>query len=203
MTTLASGLTRYFAPSQLERLGKAAVGIIGAGGLGSNVAVLLVRSGIRHLTIIDHDCVDVSNLNRQYFIPEDVGSPKVAALTRHLLRLEPALHVTARQSLVTRHNAITLCADCPIIVEAVDNADTKMMLYEMFTPLKELYVTASGLAGFGKDGEHPMRSRRLRPNVVAVGDFTTGVDKGHPPLAPRVVQAAAMQADAVLTHILS
>ena len=76
------------------------------------------------------------------------------------------------------------------------------MLYEVFAPLKTLYVTASGMGGFGQQ-EAPMITRRIRHNVIAVGDFITTADDSNPPLAPRVMQAAAMQADAVLTHILS
>lgn len=201
-TGLTAGLARYFSASQLSKLHNASVGIIGAGGLGSNVAFMLVRSGVRHLALIDHDRVDASNLNRQAFVPEDIGSPKVAALARHLLHLEPNLTLTIHQLLVTPENAATLLHDYPIVVEAVDNAQTKAMLYETFAPSKKLYVTASGMGGFGQ-WETPMTIRRLRHNVIAVGDFTTTADATNPPLAPRVMQAAAMQADAVLTHILS
>lgn len=201
MTNLASGLTRYFSAEQLARLKSASVGIVGAGGLGSNVAVMLVRSGIKNLTIADHDVVDASNLNRQAYLPTDVGTPKVLALSRHLRMLEPEVNVAALQTDVTRENARELFAACPVVVEAVDGPAAKAMLYEVFAVSKEFYVTASGMCGFGNDT--PMRTRRPRANVACVGDFTTGFDAEHPPLAPRVMQAAAMQADAVLAHILA
>jgi Dinucleotide-utilizing enzymes involved in molybdopterin and thiamine biosynthesis family 1 len=201
MTTLAHGLIRYFSAEQLARLGEVTVGIVGAGGLGSNIAVMLVRSGIKRLTIVDHDVVEASNLNRQAYLPTDVGTPKVLALSWHLQMLEPEVKVAAFQTEATRENAATLFAACPVMVEAVDGAATKAMLYEAFAASKELYVTASGMCGFGET--EPMRILRPRENVVAVGDFTTGFDADHPPLAPRVMQAAAMQADAVLAHVLS
>lgn len=203
MNSLSNGLTRYFSSSQLQRLHSAHIGIIGAGGLGSNVATMLVRSGIRHLTLIDYDTVDASNLNRQAFIPIDVGIPKVTALAGHLRVLEPALELTLHQCEVTVHNAERLMKDCSIIVEAVDDAATKVMLYEIFAPHTSFYVTASGMGGFGQGEITPMRIRRLGNSTVAVGDFSTAADEKCPPLAPRVMQAAAMQADAVLTHILS
>lgn len=199
---LSTGLARYFGPGQLEALRAARVGIIGAGGLGSNVAVMLARSGVRQLTIVDKDIVDASNLNRQAFWPEDVGTAKVLALTRRLLALEPGMKVVIHETVVTRDNAAPLFADCPVVVEAVDDAATKAMLYGVFAPEKELYVTASGLGGVGFSADCPMTSRRIRSNVVAVGDFTIAADAAHPPLAPRVMQAAALQADAVLAHIL-
>lgn len=203
MQSLAGGLARYFSPAQLARLGSAMVGVVGAGGLGSNVSMMLVRSGIRHITLVDHDRIEASNLNRQAYLPEDIGKLKVEALARHLRTLEPALDVHTHALLVTRENGVPLLAHCPIVVEAVDSAATKLLLYETFSAIKELYVTASGMGGFGYAEEAPMRLRRPRKNVVIVGDFRTEADELHPPLAPRVMQAAAMQADAVLTHILS
>lgn len=200
MTVLSDGLARYFSPEQLKRLGEASVGIAGAGGLGSNVAMLLVRSGVKRLTLVDCDTVEPSNLNRQAFWPADVGLPKVLALSWHLQMLEPDVKLAVYQTTMTRENTADLFAACPIMVEAVDVAATKAMFYEIFSTTKSLYVTASGLAGLG--GE-PLTVRRPRPNVVAVGDFTTGADADNPPLAPRVSQAAALQADAVLSFILS
>jgi Dinucleotide-utilizing enzymes involved in molybdopterin and thiamine biosynthesis family 1 len=201
MGVLDRGLGRYFSIAALGALRAAHVGIIGAGGLGSNVAMMLARSGVRKMTVVDPDIVDASNLNRQAYFPEDVGAPKVLALARHLTALEPAMCLAVHELAVTRGNAHTLFAECPLIVEAVDLAETKIMLYELFAQEKELYVTASGMAGVGRDTV--MVTRKPRPNVAAVGDFVSGVDAGHPPLAPRVMQAAALQADAVLAHILS
>ncbi len=153
------------------------------------------------MTIADPDIVDASNLNRQAYFPGDVGEPKVLALARHLAALEPAMKIVTHQTAATRDNAAALFAACPLLVEAVDCAETKAMLYELFAPGKELYVTASGMAGFACDAV--MVRRRPRPNVMAVGDFANPVDRANPPLAPRVMQAAAMQADAVVAHILA
>lgn len=200
---LAEGLARYFSGPQLEALRGARVGIVGAGGLGSNVAMMLARSGVRALTVADPDFVEASNLNRQAYFPEDVGMPKVTALSRLLLALEPGMLLVRHRTAVTRANAAALFAACPIVVEAVDDAGTKAMLYTIFAPVKALYVTASGMAGSGCGEGGEMVRRRPRNNTVAVGDFTHAVDVAHPPLAPRVTQAAAMQADAVLQYILS
>lgn len=197
---LAAGLARYFSPVQLAALRAARVGIVGAGGLGSNVAMMLARSGFIHLTLVDPDIVDASNLNRQCYWPEDVGEAKVLALTRRLKALEPGMKVTVHQTAVTPANGRVLFADCPVMVEAVDGAETKAMLYGLFAPEKDLYVTASGMGGTGRCA---LRVMRPRTNVVAVGDFAVPADGSNPPLAPRVTQAAAMQADAVLAHVLA
>ena len=63
-----------------ERLGEAKVAIAGLGGLGSNIAFSLVRSGVRNLHLVDFDRVDESNLNRQQYRMEHIGRLKTEAL---------------------------------------------------------------------------------------------------------------------------
>ena len=203
MSVLRAGLARYMTPERMDALAAAHVGLVGAGGLGSNCAMMLARSGVGRFTIADFDSVEASNLNRQAYMPSDVGNAKVAALARYLQALNPAIQLCIHTMRVTPENALALFANCSIVVEAVDSAPDKAMLYAVFAPVKALYVTASGLAGLGGEGGARMHIRRPRANVVAVGDFSRGVSDAHPPLAPRVMQAAAMQADAVLAHILS
>ena len=70
-----------FPKEMQEKLRAAKVAVAGLGGLGSNIAVMLARSGIGKLLLVDFDVVDVTNLNRQrYFIPQ-LGKPKTEALT--------------------------------------------------------------------------------------------------------------------------
>lgn len=199
MTALRDGLTRYLTPAQLDCLARCRVGLVGAGGLGSNVAVMLVRSGLRQLVVADPDRVEPSNLNRQDYTPADLGQLKVEALGRRLLALEPDLDLTGRPILVDQDNFTTIFKNCSVIIEAVDQAATKAMIYEQARQAGQFLVTASGLAGLTGP---PLQKRRLGPMVVAVGDFTTGQDERNPPLAPRVIMAAALQAEAVLEHIL-
>ena len=82
---LHNGLARYLSPDQLEALRAARVGIAGAGGLGSNAALMLARSGVGNLVLVDDDVVDASNLTRQQYWPRHVGRPKVEALAELLL----------------------------------------------------------------------------------------------------------------------
>ncbi len=200
MSVLSAGLARYLSAEQRRRLADARVGIAGAGGLGSNVAFMLARSGVRRLTLVDQDVVDASNLNRQAFFPEDVGQPKVEALARHLLRLEPELELRLFHETLAPDNAAFRFAPCPIVVEALDGADAKAMLCAALVPAGHFFVCASGLAGWGGPA---MSVKRLAKNAVAVGDFVSAVSAEAPPMAPRVIQAAAMQADVVLEYILS
>ena len=196
--TLREGLARYFSPDELARLAAARVGIAGAGGLGSNVALMLARSGVEDMLIIDHDVVDASNLNRQQFWPRHVGRPKVEALGELLRELNPHIRLELVNARLEEATLPGLLPACPLWVEALDAADTKTLLVERALTSGRRIASASGVAGFGGA---PMRRRRLG-NLVLVGDFATDVADA-PPLAPRVTQAAALMADTVLEWILN
>ena len=75
--------------AQSQLLQEAKVAIMGLGGLGSNVAMWLARSGVGHMLLYDFDNVELSNLNRQYYFLEDVGEYKAMALVKHLRRVNP------------------------------------------------------------------------------------------------------------------
>lgn len=194
---LRQGLTRYFTPDELARLAAARVGIAGAGGLGSNVALMLARSGVEDMLLIDHDVVDASNLNRQQFWPRHVGRPKVEALGELLRELNPHIRLELVNARLDEANLPDLLPACPIWVEALDAADTKTLLVERALTSGRRIASASGVAGYGG----PLMGRRRLGDLVLVGDFQTDVAFA-PPLAPRVTQAAALLADAVLEFIL-
>jgi len=199
---LSKGLKRYWKPENLAALASVRVGIAGAGGLGSNVAMLLVRSGVRRLLVVDHDRVDASNLNRQCYWPEDVGRLKVEALRERLLALEPELLLNVSRETITADTAGLLFQNCAIVVEALDDAGIKAALCASLLAEGVYVVAASGIGGIGGCGLEPMQVRRVGASFVCVGDFVSAVDEDTPPLAPRVMQAAALQADVVLAKVL-
>ena len=198
-TKLQLGLSRYLGQKQLALLGSVRVGIAGAGGLGSNCAMLLARSGVRSFTIADFDLVEASNLNRQFFFPEDIGKSKVEALRSNLWCIDKELDLHIVNERLVPDSLQKVFADCQVVVEALDKAECKADLCNALAGQGIFLVCASGLGGFGGP---PLASRRLGSRMVCVGDFTTEANEANPPLAPRVMQAAAMQADLVLEHIL-
>ncbi|MEE4292242.1 MAG: ThiF family adenylyltransferase, partial [Cycloclasticus sp.] len=80
-------------PGVHEKIKQARVGIAGIGGLGSNVAIALTRVGIGQLDIADFDVVEPSNPNRQQYFIDQIGVPKVEALSDILKRINPAVKV--------------------------------------------------------------------------------------------------------------
>lgn len=190
----------YLTPAERAVLEKVRIGVAGAGGLGSNCAMHLVRSGIRHLVVADFDVVGESNLNRQFFFRDQLGMKKVDALKANLLRIDPEADVQAVDVRLDAASTRELFEDCDIVVEAFDVVEAKTMILSTLMPLGMRLVTASGLAGWGKS--NAMRVRKMGANVVVVGDGETGVATDVAPASPRVGIAAAMEANAVVAWLL-
>ena len=119
---------RLVGPEGLAKLGKARVILFGVGGVGGWCAEGLVRSGIGHLTIVDPDCVDESNINRQLpATSSTVGLPKVEVLRERLLDINPSCEISAIQK---RYEAgIEWGLDgYDIIIDAIDSLKDKAAL---------------------------------------------------------------------------
>ncbi len=190
----------YLTDAERAVLERARIGIAGAGGLGSNCAMHLVRAGVKHLTIADFDVVNESNLNRQFFFRDQLGQKKVDALKANLLRIEPMLEVVAADVRLDAASARALFADCDVVVEAFDAVDAKAMLLSAFAGSGKKIVTASGMAGWGRS--NGMRVRKMGAQIVAVGDGESEVGESTPPHSPRVGIAAAMEANSVMALLL-
>lgn len=190
----------YLAPEERAALESVRVGIAGAGGLGSNCAMHLVRSGVKHITIVDFDVVNESNLNRQFFFRDQIGQKKVEAIKANLLRIEPDADIRIVDIRLDASSAREIFADCGIVVEAFDAVDAKVMLVSAFASSGKKLVTASGLAGWGRS--NAIRLRKMGSSVVAIGDGETSVGDGAAPVSPRVGIAAAMEANAVVSLLL-
>ena len=189
----------YLTSGERAVLESARVGIAGAGGLGSNCAMHLVRAGVTHLTVVEFDVVNESNLNRQFFFRDQLGRKKVEALKENLLRIDPDADVRAVDMRLDVSSAREVFADCDIVVEAFDVVEAKVMLVSSFASSGKKLVTASGLAGWGRS--NAMRVRKMG-DIVAVGDGETAVGANAAPTSPRVGIAAAMQANAVVAMLL-
>jgi sulfur carrier protein ThiS adenylyltransferase len=200
MNRLETALARQLGEASLNRLQEVRVGIAGAGGLGSNCAANLVRSGFKQLVLVDFDAVEASNLNRQFFFADQVGMAKVAALRSNLLRINPDLELTVAPEKLTEANLDRFFGACQVIVEALDRPESKRMLVEHFWGSSKLLVSASGLAGWGRSDA--LVTRKYGNNLYVVGDQDAEVTPDRPPLAPRVNIAAAKQADIILNWVL-
>jgi sulfur carrier protein ThiS adenylyltransferase len=179
------------------------VGIAGAGGLGSNCAVALARTGIGSLVICDYDVVDQSNLNRQYYFVGQVGITKTTALRDNLAQINPEVIVITYNIMLDRSNIPEIFSGCDVIVEALDSNEMKEMFIETIQesmpgiPL----VVGSGLAGWG--GSEALKYRKIDETLFLCGDESTEVSDEMPPLAPRVAMVAGMQANTVVEILMN
>ena len=178
------------------------VGIAGAGGLGSNCAAALVRTGIMHLVIADFDIVDSSNLNRQFFFADQAGMKKTEALRDNLIRIDPAVRLDIHDIRLDRDNIAVIFRDCDIIVEAFDRSDMKEMLTETVSDLwpERPLILGSGIAGYGNTNK--LRERFIDDTLIVCGDEESEISESLPPLAPRVGIVAHMQANAVVDILM-
>lgn len=195
---MLEGVLSSFSEEQQHLLRAARVGIAGAGGLGSNAAMMLARSGVGHLIIIDGDRVEPSNLNRQHYFPVHVGQPKVEALAGQLRALNPDIRVDARMMWLDGNNIPALLHEADLWIEALDDASAKALFASAAAAAGRRVICGSGMGGVGG---YAMR-RRVMGSLVVVGDMRSDV-ADRPPLAPRVMQCAAMQADAALEWLLT
>jgi tRNA A37 threonylcarbamoyladenosine dehydratase len=114
----------------MERISEQRVIIFGTGGVGSWCAEALVRTGVRLLTIVDFDCVDVTNINRQLMATtQTVGQPKVEALRKRLLEINPDAEITALQKTFSEETADEFDLDkYDYIIDAIDSLKDKALL---------------------------------------------------------------------------
>ncbi len=195
MNTFESGLLRYLSPEQLTTIQAQRIGIAGAGGLGSNIAVALVRTGFRHITILDKDVVEASNLNRQDYTLHDIGKPKVKVLKTRLIAINPDVNIITHQTTWSTETADIFFPSCSILIEAFDQAGIKTAFTEWASRHAAHVVCGNGMAGLTIKA--PMTVQKIG-NIYMVGDRTTSITDGNPPLAPRVIQCAAKMAEIIL-----
>ena len=185
-----------------ERLRAGKVAVAGLGGLGSNVAVSLARIGVGHLHLIDFDCVDITNLNRQQYFIHQIGMKKTEALKENLLQINPYLEIRTDCVKVEESNVRELLAEDRYICEAFDKAENKAMLVNaVLEHFPEKYlVAASGMAGFGDSNR--IRTRKVTEHFYLCGDETSDAEKGICLTAARAALCAAHQANMIVSLIL-
>lgn len=112
-----------------KRLNRASVLIVGAGGLGSPVAMYLAAAGVGKIGIVDSDIVDISNLQRQILhTTADVGRKKVESARETLLALNPGLDVVPHDIRLSASNILEILKNYDVVAEGSDNFPTKFLV---------------------------------------------------------------------------
>ena len=132
----------------MSRIAEKRVIIFGVGGVGSWCAERLVRSGIRKLTIVDSDCVSVTNINRQLMATtKTVGQVKVDALKERLLTINPSAEITALQQVFNADSASQFgLEEYDYIIDAIDSLKDKALLILLACQTKARLFSSMGAA---------------------------------------------------------
>jgi len=125
-----SGVERLYGSDGLKKLQNAHVCVVGIGGVGSWAAEALGRSGVGRITLIDADDICETNINRQlHALQSTIGQPKVQAMKKRLLEINPDARVDAVESFLLESNVNQLLADKPdYVIDAIDNVKSKCVL---------------------------------------------------------------------------
>ncbi|KAI0786980.1 ubiquitin-protein ligase molybdopterin-converting factor [Abortiporus biennis] len=119
----------FFGDEAMDKIRKGRVVVVGCGGVGSWAAVMLVRSGITNIRLVDFDYVTLSSLNRHATATlADVGTPKVKCIERTLKEISRWVQVDARIDIWRKENGGDLLEDADWVIDAIDNITTKVDL---------------------------------------------------------------------------
>ena len=156
------GLGRVFGDSALDALERARFCVVGIGGVGSWAAEACARSGIGHITLIDHDDIHISNTNRQvHTLQDSIDRSKVEVLRERILAINPECDCVAIDDLVTRGNIEKFkFSQFDYVIDAIDHVSHKLTLMHHCRRNKIRCISTGGAGG------------RSDPTQIEVKDLT-------------------------------
>lgn len=187
-----------------EKVAAARVVIIGAGGLGSPVAIYLACAGIGKIGIVDNDIVAMHNLNRQILYQEgDIGKRKAEVAKERLQELNPDTQVIAYPCRLSQENAEAIIGDYDIVVDGSDNFATRYLINDVSLRLKRPFVYGAisqkcGQVAVFNYGKPSANYRTLFPDEAKL---TTLEEKTLPVVGVVPGTIALLQANEVLKII--
>lgn len=190
-----------------EKLRSARVAVVGAGGLGSPAALYLAAAGVGTIGLIDEDVVELSNLQRQVLHGVNhLGLAKVESGKRALGRLNPGVHVVPYRMTVVPENAAGLLEPYDVVVDAVDNLETRYVVNDACARMAKPLVEAGVLRFDGMvltviPGKGPCY-RCVFPSLPPPGAVPTAREAGIIGAVPGVIGSIeAMEAIKIILGI--
>lgn len=190
-----------------NRLGDASVVVLGCGALGSIQCEMLTRAGIGHLTVIDRDYLDWTNLQRQsLFTESDVRQrlPKAVAAARHLRSMNSDIEIREVVEDLNRDNALELLGNCHVLLDGTDNFETRFLVNEVAIQLKLPWIYGACVGSYAMTATF-LPSRPPCFNCL-LEDFQLGglspTCDTHGIIAPAVHWAASIQITEALKILL-
>jgi adenylyltransferase/sulfurtransferase len=203
-----------FGTAAQEKLLGSSVLLIGAGGLGSPLALYLAAAGVGRIGIMDFDAVDVSNLQRQVIHrTQDVGTPKARSAKRAINDLNPEVQVEIYEEGITSANALQIVAKYDIVIDGTDNFPTRYLVNDAAVMLGKVNIYGSIYRFEGqatvfdsrKDASGKRRGpcyRCLYPEPPSPGEVPSCAEGGVLGVLPGIIaMVQATEAIKVLTGI--
>jgi len=127
-----------------KKISTAKVLVIGLGGLGSPLLLYLANSGLKNIGIIDHDKVELSNLNRQIlFNDKDIGKYKVNQAKKVLTKINKEIKLSVFKSKLTKNNINQIISKFDIVCDGTDNFKTRYFVNDYCLRNKKILITAA------------------------------------------------------------
>lgn len=174
------------------------IGIAGVGGIGSNVALNLVRSGFKNIKFGDFDEIEKSNLNRQFYFENQIGKFKSDCLKENLFGIDRSINLESCNIRFESDNIKSYFKDCDIIVEGFDGVESKKVFMEAFLNSDKFIVSASGIAGIDSDN---IKIKQFGKNCFIVGDFENSIEKNRV-YSHKVVIVASKMSEIIIKKVL-
>jgi molybdopterin-synthase adenylyltransferase len=133
--------------AQQAKLASARVAVLGLGGLGGGVSEMLARTGVGHLTLIDGDVFEPSNLNRQLFCTEDLlGTAKALAAEKRIRAVNSTVQVTAIHQYADENTLYDMIKNTDLVVDCLDSIISRFMLQDA-AKKAQIPLVAGAIAG--------------------------------------------------------
>jgi molybdopterin/thiamine biosynthesis adenylyltransferase len=130
-----------FGEESQKKLKDSHVVIVGIGGLGCASATYLTAAGVGHISIVDFDTVELSNLNRQILYWEDeIGEKKVVVAQRKLSKLNPTVEINPIFAKITNENVLSIIDKSQVVIDGLDNSATRLVVNSACVKQKTPYV---------------------------------------------------------------
>jgi molybdopterin/thiamine biosynthesis adenylyltransferase len=178
----------YISPAQQEKIKNTRI-LLGGVGIGSVIAETALRLGFENFILVDADEVELSNLNRQNYLHQDIGAPKVEALANRLVAINPDIKVRCYQEFLSEENTLELIKDCHIAINAIDFASDAPFMFDEACRAQNIPVIHPHNFGWAGGAYVVM------PNSSPITDFSTDKDEFEYKVAMHIIEQSRNKYD--------
>jgi molybdopterin-synthase adenylyltransferase len=178
----------YISPSQQEKIKNTRI-LLGGVGIGSVIAETALRLGFENFILVDADEVELSNLNRQNYLYQDIGVPKVEALASRLVAINPDAKVRFYQEFLNEENSLEFIKDCDIAINAIDFASEAPFMFDVACRAQNIPVIHPH--NFGWAGGAYL----VMPDSSPITDFSNNKDEFEYKVAMHIIEQSRQKYD--------